>query len=1619
MSRRVPPPLFGIPLAYGVGLWLVWLHAAEGGHEHNEPPLLLHWLRDSTLALPGVIVAAWLALWLARRMWRTGSISGLLETATTVSLVAIAVSAAFALGTPFHQQLFESHEGHELPLLVHMLRDAVIALAVALPATATVAVVRADLTSPRLRSVRPRPALAGLGVAVVAAATGGAVQASATGAGNPCGNLKPKEFIVYAIDIKIPLNRFGDHDRNGKMYVLEDNLVPARKEEQKLVDFLNDHRSKRDFATPGLRGDAIQPLVIRANEGECVEITFKNRASGTFGIHIDGLVFLDGSSGDAVGGNPHTAIARGEDTTYRWFIPNDPRLEGAHYMSPGPGNRAAVSHGLFGALVVEPPGSVYKDPVVHPGDTRGQLRDLASGEEAIVVPCQTVTCPRRLPSFRDNVTIFHEIGNENDPVFNADGNGVTRVDPTTDAYRPGTRAVNYRSEPFLNRLTPDHRLKSLAYDSYTFGDPATPITRAYLGDPMKIRLLHGGAEMFHVYHLHGGGLRWPFQPQLTHSFYGDTGLDKNPPLYSGLRDGRKDDGGTAAVPSHMLDSQAFGPGESYSFELSGGAGGRQQAVGDFTYHCHIAEHYVAGMWGVRRTFDTLKPDLQPLPDRPFGPGTQLQDAVTSEELYARARAGDLVLPGGVRPPTEPEALKKWLDDWIRPQLPPQAKPFDDQDASVWDWTVDDDASGAPHYLGEPEEQARTDWPNLTEGVDGHPGSFPGDSFVGSRPEILLNPVNGRPTYPLLRPHIRERPPFAPRGHTGAPYLGEAAEAPLTPSTVDPWAQRADGICPADAPLRNFNTVLVPTPVRVTTNPNRFDEHGLIFVLAGAKAGQHPDLTPETAQPLALRANVKDCVEVTLTNEETDAGASNGFAKANLHVHHVQFDPLGSDGAVVGFNYEMAVRPYREADTQNSQLAAAAAAGATTLQLSNVSRFQAGVWIGVGLGTDTLDICQIGSIDKETSTVSLAACRERPPDEAPAVDSSRDRAGLVYAHDAGDWAGTEFVQSRWYVDMALDNVFWHEHVDGIHGWPHGGVGMIIIEPQGSTYHDPYTGAVVKSGTFVDVHTRTADGDPRGRLAPGVVDGDFREVALWMINDNPITDSTINMRAAPFSDRGGDPASRLSSSGGRGDPPTPRVEAYPGDPVVFRLLNVSPNVDTFHVDGHRLFVENRCMNESLASRKCAPEEERTGTGRNDNTGRWVDNVSGRIDTVHIGPSERFTLILDGGAGGQLKQPGDYLYMNGVDRRFRQGAWGIVRVLNQATDLDRLPDRPEPDVEQAIETRCPNAATMPPTFGISAVDLPSSGSGSGDGRKAAYVPTADVAAVKSGAQKLEPLVLHVAASECVKVRFKNERASARASFHVGELLHAADATGIDVGTSDGHTLAPGSEHDYVFFADNPKIGSALISDFGGDSSGKDGLYGAVIVAPAGARFLNPATNAPYPDGPVGTQVKVDCSAVAPSRTCAVDGQEVDSYRDFTLAFSDDDPQLGSDFMPYPVEAREPALVNYLTAPRRDDTGNAFTGIPPTPFLQARVGEAVVVHALGTPGSEQTHVFTLGGMSWPLDPQTDDSPLVSNLALAPWMTVDAAIAKVGPHPQDFFYGDRRRPFAQAGMWGVFRVTP
>ena len=323
--------------------------------------------------------------------------------------------------------------------------------------------------------------------------------------------------------------------------------------------------------------------------------------------------------------------------------------------------------------------------------------------------------------------MMHEVGDEDFEVLDVNDDPIPLIDDETGAYRPASRALNYRSEPFRNRLQLGGD-KSLGYSSYSYGDPATPVPRSYLGEPTKTRISHPGSEVFHVYHLHGGGTRWRRNPGTESSDFA-TGLQKVP---------------TQNTMSTRLDSQSVGPGEAYDLEHECGAGGCQQAAGDFLYHCHIGNHYIAGMWAFWRVFDTQQPDLAEMPPDPVFDAPPVAQSGSSLDLIGTVVDGRTLVPTSeVDQPNETS-----LEDFLAAQLPPQGQTLDDDDATVWDWTIEyvDDDLTKPLLLGEPATTA----------------SWPGFSAVdpGERNPIQFNLVNARPAWPMFEPQLAKRPPLS-------------------------------------------------------------------------------------------------------------------------------------------------------------------------------------------------------------------------------------------------------------------------------------------------------------------------------------------------------------------------------------------------------------------------------------------------------------------------------------------------------------------------------------------------------------------------------------------------------------------------------------------------------------------------------------------------------------------------------------------------------------------------------------------------------------------------------------------------------------------------------------------
>lgn len=1327
--------------------------------------------------------------------------------------------------------------------------------------------------------------------------------------GVSCPALAPvREYDILAINVEVTLNRYLDYDPQGEMYVLAQDLTRVRQEEQQNRDARTG--KGQPAASIGEQGDAIQPLTLRVNQGECLRIKLTNQLQAdepvSFHLHASGLHLVSNGS-PALATNPDALAQAGQSVTYEWMVGNDVP-EGTHYFHSHGNERLQTNRGLFGAVIVEPKGSKYLDPL--------SGNELSSGWAAMIQPGAG-------SAFREFAVFYHEIGDEHYAHYDRNGRLIPLFDVYTEAYKPGSRALNYRSEPFMNRLALQQQTigkfdKSQAYSSYVFGDPATPMMRSYLGDPVKQRIIHGGAEVFHVHHVHGGSIRWRRQPNAEPAEF-DKGLDKHPPLLP--------------QASEFTDSQSIGPSETYDLVDECGSGGCQQGAGDFLYHCHVAQHYIAGMWSIWRVYNTLQdgkvsqdalPPLQELPDR-VG---QMQPAVTSDQL-----SGKQVNWFG----KEFAITDDNLSNWVESQLPPPGTPKG-YDASVLDWTKDGKV-----YRNEVESDQIT------------PGYTP--LSPGTRPPFYFDPKTGKLAYPFLQPHLAKRPPFAPN-HGPAPFLDpfHSGTDPPQPGENGPWS-----LCPSGTKIKPFVIEAVALPLALNKMQNIVDPSGALYVLKNQEDLVKSDDAYQT--PLTIRANAgEDCIDVLLKSTLPDTRESIFFSKVNIHIHFVQFDVQASDGVNTGFNYEQSVRPYT---VEGETVMTSAPAGATRLTLSSTARFQVGVVVGVGMEQDkTFEVAKVKAIDGDTLVLDTA---------------------LKFAHASTEIVSTEFVRYRWYPDVQFGTAYFHDHVDALHSWRHGLFGALIAEPPHSTYNDPHTGAPLESGNLADIHTD-------GKVSTDVT-GSFREMVMFVQDDNPLTkigDSpggSLNLRVEPLLPRLNDPLHFFSSLV-YGDPATPLLESFLGDPIVVRTLVGGTNdVHTWHVDGHWFRQE------------------------------LYSSTSPPIDTVHLGISERYDLVIPK-AGGPQGMPGDYLYYSGRASKLEEGNWGIIRVQDGSTKtpLQKLPGhetipKPAPSV-------CPAGAPNK-EFAIAAVEAPLPMLNGAKGKL--YVMQNDEAPVESGAQAPEPLVLHVNVGDCIRVQLKNATSEGAVTLHADMLaFDPKDSYGVAAGKDVELAVQPGASRAYTFYA-SPEVGetTALLRDWGNVlENPRLGLYGAIVVGPAGATYSDPVTGADVSDTSAWSAV-----VHPPSGT---------SYRDYSLFIQDEDAVIGTAVMPYTEHVQGVLGLNYRSEPfdkrlaQNPDVSKVFWssvhGDPATPLLESYAGDPVKLHVL-VPFSEQAHVFTVEDHQWQLEPGLSGTRVLSSIQVggleAISINLNDGASGQSEQPGDYIYGDHREPYREAGLWGLWRVYP
>ena len=1382
--------------------------------------------------------------------------------------------------------------------------------------------------------------------------------------GKGCAGAAPiKAYDIEAIQVTMVLNRWGDRDPEAYMFAMADQVEAIRRQEA-----MADDEGRNFGLSLGLGDDAIQPLTLRANVGDCVRVRLTNQTTHPVSLHVHGFTSLLTKSGQAaLSTNPDAIALPGDAVEYLLYVDPSFYSENTYYFHPhGAKTRYLVSHGLFGALVVEPAGSDYFDQrtgrslcVESVDDNTSTVTRCRNSWDAMISPGDGTA------DFREFVMFYHEIGNAKFTAFDADGEANPIIDPITKSYKPNGRAINYRSESFWRRMgtmldAVGVADESQAYGSYTFGDPAMPIPQSYLGDPVKIRLVHGGSETMHVPHLHGGGIQWQRQP--------DVGKHDDPdytPIDAGLKKVFSN-----RMPSSGNDSQTIGPSETYELEIGCGSGGCQQTVGDFLFHCHVASHYISGMWHFWRVYNTLQDgpnstdDLAVVAELPDREGDVLP-AVTSTGLVGKTMdfAGSQIYVND-----------SGLEFIVESQLPPRGVPNHVLDAAVWDWSRDGEA-----YFGEPE--TTLEWPNFKS-------ENPGD-----RPELMFDQRTGKLAFPFLRPHLGQRPPFAPNNGP-APYLepiGHNRGRPAAPGKNGP-----DSLCPKGAPLRFYKIHAIQTAIQVA--PDAVDANGMIFVVKENEERARND--PEYKTPLAIRANQGDCVDVMLVNELEETGDPGELSKTNIHIHFVQFDTQASDGVISGASYEQSPRPFADPG-MSAAMTSGSVVGANVLMVDDTSSFHVGSIIAVG-------------IDQMPNVTETARIAEIEEDRLILEQSLRN------SHKTGELITVEFVRYRWYVARQNGAIYFHDHVDALERWGHGLFGALIAEPTGSTWHHPETGEPLLSGTEADIRV-----DNDFQVLPGLL-GSFREFVLFMNDNNPLTGSSFNLRAEPLqpeTKRGQGPPQYALSSVMYGDPFTPVLNAYAGDPIMLRLLtSATEEIHPFHITGHR-FRQERFREDS-------PEITVFGTGI----------------------SERFNAYIPS-AGGPSALAGDYLYYNGADRHFIEGAWGILRVHgSEQPYLKPLPGRQPPlnsedaslkpagtytytglapDRAESAGEPCPADAPNR-EFRISAIQTPlifnqEAGLGIPNGRM--YALDSDVSAIRSGAKRARPLAIRANHGDCITIIFTNRMEGQPASMQVdGVSIDPRGSLGITLGMNPDQTVLPGGTTTYKYYADK-ELGVVQIRDFGNIySNARNGLYGALVIEPEGSTYVDPDTGAPVING-------LEAIIKTP--------REPD-FREFVTIFQDNDPDIGLFIMPYDEEVNRIVGVNYGAEPLSlrlagfdvvldaEPVPDAYMeqsryifsqdtfGAPATGVFRAYAGDPVRFRVVSG-YSEQTQVFSIEGHEWKMTPEIAGSDAMSSRYLPPTGVLNVRLQQAGG-PQglvgDYIWGNHRLPYEKAGQWGFLSVV-
>ena len=1626
------------------------LHIIHSGmHEAFGLDPLTHWLQISVLALPLAVLTIWISTqvsgWISTYFF--GTATGYAARITW----ALAAAVAYALASVPADALAVQHANGSF--LEQAGRDAGVTLLAGFLVLLTAAALRgAPYEAPRVINFwRPRALTAVAGVAagllvVVGPTVFGSFSTPVEAQAAPAacsGGSYDRSYDVAAINVEIPFNRFASSttvagelvgknmDPHGQAFVLQGDKKAVKNWHVELGA-----TPASDPAGADNRRLRPRPLVIRALPNECVKIDLTNELDEVqgdglpnnprVGMKVYGPSYdAQTSDGSAVGYNADTTVGRNETISMYWTAPDEEgtflfRDQGA--LSGSEANSGSTGHGLHGAFVVEPPGSTWRDPEtgepLYDGEASKNHTRLTKNFGDSYIDADIVSVGE---TFRETVQISQdELPGGNGFAFNYG------AEPSWNRIARNPAGEN----PAAEQLAPDAIGEESSLSSWTYGDPAliklasgiptaeqggwlpnaqrvseedcgastscyvSNVTHAYPGDPTKIRFSHAGVKETHVFHMHAH--QWKIEAN-------DPG-------------------------SQIIDSQTYGPGESFTAELIGGAGSTPKTFGDSIFHCHLYPHFADGFWALFRVHDVLEDGTGKLPD-----GTKVREL---KPLPGNAAPG--------APTAENPGYPRFMPGkygWRAPQPP---KGMFEQKAD----TTDDPATVAREDLE------------------------PATRVVAGRPLIAPDPTNPQALDPadpvekdLADKLLLEQEAMLPDAKSGAPFS-------------EP--------CPQGSREVTYNVSVIQRDI-VYNERGDHDTQGRFMVLTKdvqKYLEKNPDGTYKSQpEPLFIRVNAGDCINFNLTNHLPNWYGGDAFVEltqTNMiggHIHLVKFDVLASDGSSNGWNYQQAA--FSDEQVKFNEKVAAGGPDAPTCnwQGCRIENAPAGTdpnQISSGDIPPGQTISERWYADTELRTVFTH------DHHFAALDQNRGYFGaMIVEPEKADFRNPKTGEFYQPINQAANA----SAGKPVCAAPQGCVGtaagatMDVIGPLTPATNNGKKDDFREFGLAIQdfVSLTKPGGDPKtreGTINSPAAPEEFPDADPGVMG--------INYRNAPFQlrdkDKNGNPSNpaHVFSSTVHGDPMTPIMQTYSEDPVRVRAIQGSQEEQhVLQMNGMRWREEPNDPTSPLINSKAIGISEA------------FNFEVPKISCAATEQSCAGDYLYGGTATDDL-----YLGAWGILRARGERVPSLLPLPdNNPAAVDNTPETGEavtpgsptaltPPESTSPGTVCPTGAPQK-SYNVVAMqaDLKYNGK-EHDPHGLIYALAEDEAAIRSGEKKPEPLVLRASEGDCINVNLTNKLTRSWLTAHGNagtkgdptlptEPLPTGTPAGLrvslnpqlvkyDVRGSDGtavgynrdQTVAPGDTKLYRWHADDVSpgdLGATNLTDFG-DVRGHrhHGLFAGLNIEPKGATYHDPVT---------GNEIKSGVSA-----DIRLPGDNND-FREFTTFFQDglnlyngttpiEDPL---DHPPTPEEPLGEAMdaedqgekgFNYASSPfahrlpaeqmgpdgihplppNGRDMADVFSSVkhgdPDTPIFRSYAGDKVKMRVLQGSDKPRQHSYQISGASWKAQP---DDPMSRRIGTQGGISVGRAfnmnLSTFGS-PGDYRYGcGVAFHHLSGGLWGIMRV--